>query len=279
MLSVFKKWAARIQGGTVDWDELEATLIQSDLGLTLSGKIITRLKGEALNAETIREAAISAIGELWPAVIRTPQPRHGQPEVWLIVGVNGAGKTTTLAKLAHRYQQAGLRVHMVGADTFRAAAVEQLKIWADRLGCGFSGGRENGDPAAAAYEGLVAAEAARADLILIDTAGRLHNKENLLRELEKVKRVIGKKFPGAPHEILLVLDGTNGGNALDQARQFHSFLEITGLIATKLDSSSKGGALAAIKAETGLDPLFLGLGEGLEDLKPFDPKNYIERFF
>jgi fused signal recognition particle receptor len=281
MFSFFKKWVAEIKGGKVDWDEVEAHLIQSDLGLPLTEKILGRLKGQALSDQTVTAAASQAILELWPQPVRklSPEPANGNPAVWLIIGVNGTGKTTSIAKLANRYKKAGKKVHLVGADTFRAAAIDQLKVWADRLGLGFSAGKEGGDPAAAAFQGLEEAKRAGADLVIIDTAGRLHNKENLMRELEKVKRVIQKLVPDAPHETLLVLDGTNGSNAHDQAKQFHKFLTISGIIVTKLDTSSKGGAVAAIKAEEKIDPLFVGLGESMDDLVEFNPQDYVARFF
>jgi fused signal recognition particle receptor len=282
MFSFFKKWVTEIKGGKVDWDDVEAHLIQSDLGLALTTKILERLKGQALSDQTVITAASQAILELWPQPVRQLTPvkdANGNPAVWLIIGVNGTGKTTSIAKLANRYQKSGKKVHLVGADTFRAAAIDQLRVWADRLGVGFNAGTEGGDPAAAAFQGLGAAKREQADLVIIDTAGRLHNKENLMRELEKIKRVIQKQVPDAPHETLLVLDGTNGTNALDQAKQFHKFLTISGIIVTKLDTSSKGGAVAAIKAEEQIDPLFVGMGEGMDDLVKFNPQDYVARFF
>jgi len=272
MFGIFKKWAAQVQGGKIDWDELESVLIQSDLGLPLTQRILGRLKGQALSAETVRQAARAEITALWPRTPASPVPVDA--EAWLIIGVNGAGKTTTIAKLAHRYQNH--RVHLVAADTFRAAAIDQLRIWSDRLGTGFTAGREGGDPAAAAFQGLEDARRSGAGLVLIDTAGRLHNKENLLRELEKVKRVLGKLDPAAPQRTLLVIDGTNGANALAQAEQFHKAIGLTGLIATKLDSTAKGGAIAAVKATLGLDTLFTGTGESPEDLNPFHPAAYAD---
>lgn len=270
MFGIFKKWIAQVQGGKIDWEELESVLIQSDLGLHLTQRILERLKDQPLNAETVRQAARAEIAALWPRTPATPVPMDA--EAWLIIGVNGAGKTTTIAKLAHRYQNH--RVHLVAADTFRAAAIDQLRIWSDRLGTGFTAGREGGDPAAAAYQGLEDARGAKAGLVLIDTAGRLHTKDNLLRELAKVKRVLGKLDAAAPHRTLLVIDGTNGANALAQAEQFHKSIGLTGLIATKLDSTAKGGAIAAIKASLGLDTHFIGTGESLEDLHPFHPASY-----
>lgn len=275
MLGLFKKWVSEARGGKVDWEELEATLIQADLGYTLTQRILQRLKNQPLNAETVENAARAEITALWPRIPAAPVPADG--EVWMIIGVNGAGKTTTLAKLAHRYQNRG--VHLVAADTFRAAAIEQLRIWSERLGTGFTAGREGGDPAAAAYQGIEDGRKAGAGVILIDTAGRLHNKENLLRELEKMKRVIAKHDPKSPSHILLVIDGTNGSNAVLQAGQFHKSIGLTGVIATKLDSTAKGGAIAAIKAEHGLDTYFLGTGESPEDLMPFQPAEYVDRFF
>jgi fused signal recognition particle receptor len=277
MLSLFKKWVATIQGGAVDWDELEATLIQSDLGLKLSDKLISSLKKEAVSAETIQAATASQIRQLWPQPVRPPTLQDGL-NVWLVIGINGVGKTTSIGKLARYYDSQGI-VHLVAADTFRAAAIEQLQIWAERTGAGFTAGTEGGEPAAAAYKGMDQALQSGARLALVDTAGRLHNKENLMRELEKTKRVLNTKVPGAPHETLLVVDGTNGTNALQQAQAFHQSLGLTGLIVTKLDSSSKGGMVAAIKEETGLSPYFLGTGETLADLQPFDPESYVKRFF
>ncbi|MDX6765894.1 MAG: signal recognition particle-docking protein FtsY [Candidatus Methylacidiphilales bacterium] len=275
MIGIFRKWISEARGGRVDWEELEAMLIQADLGYALVQRILARLKDRPLNAENIGAAARTEITALWPRVPAPPVPADG--EVWMVIGINGAGKTTTLAKLAHRYQNRG--VHLVAADTFRAAAIEQLRVWSERVGCGFTAGREGGDPAAAAYQGVEDGRRAGAGLILIDTAGRLHNKDNLLRELEKVKRVVGKNDPGSPHHTLLVVDGTNGANALLQAEQFHKSVGLTGLIATKLDSTAKGGAIAAIKSELGLDTFFIGTGESPEDLRPFSPDEYVDRFF
>lgn len=279
MIGNFKKWIAEVRGGPIDWDELEAVLIQSDLGLDLTDTILYQLRSQSLSAETVESAAREQLKALWPDPIRPLQPGTvEQPAVWLILGVNGSGKTTTIAKLARKFHQPGQPVHLVAADTFRAAAIEQLRIWSEKLGTGFSAGREGGDPAAAAYEGIDQALQQKAATILIDTAGRLHNNDNLMRELEKVKRVIGK-FPDQPRECLLVLDGTNGANAIEQAGKFHQALEVTGLIATKLDGTAKGGALAAIKKKTGLDPLYLGTGESADDLSPFNPQQYVDDFF
>jgi fused signal recognition particle receptor len=278
MLSFFKKWVAELRDGPVDWDELEAVLIQSDLGPGPAHEILERLRRQPLSAATVQEAAAREIAAFWSEPVRSLRPEPGF-QVWLVAGVNGTGKTTTTAKLADRFQRAGRKVHLVAADTFRAAAIEQLKIWSERLGVPIHCGRENGDPAAAAFEGVAAARAAGSDLVLIDTAGRLHNKENLMRELEKVKRVIAKQEPGAPHEVLLVIDGTSGTNGLSQASQFHAALGVTGVVVTKLDSSSKGGVVASLKAQLGLETLMIGTGEGVDDWRDFDPRAYVARFF
>ncbi len=284
MIGSFKKWVAQARGGKIDWDDLEATLIQSDLGMELTERTLDRLKSQTLSAENIQTAVQAELLSLWPTAPRQLDPALAgasstSPKVVLVIGVNGSGKTTSIAKLAHRYQQQGQKVFMVAADTFRAAAIEQLATWAGRIGCGIHKGTENGDPAAAAFQGMAAAQADAASVIFIDTAGRLHNNVNLVRELEKVKRVIDKPLPGAPHEVILVVDGTNGANAILQAKDFHQALGLTGLIVTKLDSSSKGGAIAAIKSELDVDTLFTGSGESLEDLILFDPEQYINDFF
>jgi len=279
MITQFKKWLAEARGGSIDWDEMEAVLIQSDLGLELTETILDRLQGQPLSAETVQAAASDILLNLWTESPRSLRPGTPEsPQVWVILGVNGSGKTTTIAKLAHRFHSPAHPVHLVAADTFRAAAIEQLGRWADRLGIGFSAGEPGGEPAAAAYRGIEEAMEAKAATILVDTAGRLHNNDNLMRELEKTIRVIGKK-EGQPAEKLLVIDGTNGSNAVAQTHSFHEALALTGLIATKLDGSAKGGALAAIKSETGLDTLYLGTGERPEDLISFSPRQFVSDFF
>jgi len=277
MFKFFKKWVAELKDGPVDWDELEATLIQSDLGLPLTEKILAELKDQALSAGTIQAAISKTICGLWSKTPVLPSPRNAV-EVWWLIGINGAGKTTTLAKLGALYRKRGNKVHVVGADTFRAAAGQQLKIWADRLGLSSTIGPEGMDPGAAAFSGIEEGMKLGANLILIDTAGRLHNKENLMRELEKIRRVIGTKNATSPEQTLLVVDGANGTNALSQAREFHKALKLTGVIVTKLDSSAKGGVVAALKAEQNLDTLWIGSGEAVEDLTPFEPISYAERF-
>jgi fused signal recognition particle receptor len=199
------------------------------------------------------------------------------PAVILVLGVNGVGKTTQTAKLAWRLQRAGHRVLLAAADTYRAGAVEQLAIWADRLGVPCVTGQQGGDPAAVAFAAIEAAAARGADVVLVDTAGRLHTQANLMDELRKVVRVVARKRPGAPHEALLVLDGTVGQNALQQGRAFADAVPLTGVIVTKLDGTAKGGAAVAVRRELGVPIRFIGVGEGLDDLEPFDPVRYAER--
>lgn len=278
MLSLFKKWIAAAKGGSVDWDDLEAILIQSDLSLEYTEKLLALLKKEAVSAQTIQQVTAAEILKLWPAPIQLPQIKSDQLAVWIVIGINGVGKTTSIGKLAHLYGKQG-KVHLIAADTFRAAAIDQLRVWSDRARATFTAGVEGGDPSSAVFQGLEKAKNDQTNLAIIDTAGRLHNKENLMRELEKIKRVIDKQVRGAPHQTILVVDGTNGSNAIQQAQVFHQAIRLTGLIVTKLDSSSKGGAVAAIKALTGVSPYYIGTGEGLEDLKPFNPLAYVNQFF
>jgi fused signal recognition particle receptor len=200
------------------------------------------------------------------------------PTVILMVGVNGVGKTTTIAKLAHKYKNEGKKVMLIAGDTFRAGAVEQLKIWADRTNSSFYG-KENTDPAGVIYDGLVKAKEDGADIVLIDTAGRLHNKVNLMKELEKINKVIGRIIPGAPHETLLVIDATTGQNGIMQAKAFKEITDITGIVLTKLDGTAKGGIVLAIKEEVNIPVKFVGLGEKMTDLIPFDIENYIYGLF
>jgi fused signal recognition particle receptor len=196
-----------------------------------------------------------------------------------IVGVNGTGKTTTAAKLAHRVQSAGQTALLAACDTFRAAAIDQLKLWGGRLGVEVVAGAYGADPAAIGHDAVASAQARRADYLFIDTAGRLHTKHNLMQELQKVHRVIGKQQPGAPHEVLLVLDATTGMNALQQAREFHKIVPLTGLVVTKLDGTSKGGMVVAIHDELKLPVKFVGLGEQAGDLQPFDAAQFAEALF
>jgi fused signal recognition particle receptor len=208
----------------------------------------------------------------------TPVPLQ-RPTVILLAGVNGTGKTTSTAKLAHLLKEQGNTVLLAACDTFRAAAIEQLKIWAGRVGCDIVAGQYGADSAAIAFDALEAAVKRNADYLLIDTAGRLHTKANLMEEMKKMRRVLQKRLPDAPHEVLLVLDGTTGSNALHQAREFHKTLGVTGLIVTKLDGTAKGGIVVAIARELKIPVKFIGLGEQVDDLQPFDPKSFAAALF
>jgi fused signal recognition particle receptor len=265
------------------WEELEAALIQADVGVRVAQELLDRLRERVRREGVTRAEDLRAMlkAEL-RALLKDPPPLNlGRDplEVVLVVGVNGSGKTTTVAKLAHRFRQQGRRVLLAAADTFRAAAGEQLEIWAERAGVPCIGGQPGADPGAVLFDALQAARARGYDLVLADTAGRLHTKYNLMQELQKVRRVAAKAVPGAPHEVWLVLDATTGQNALPQAREFHQAVGVTGLILTKLDGTAKGGAVFAIARELGLPVRFVGVGEGLEDLLPFDANAFVEELF
>ncbi|MBN1452863.1 MAG: signal recognition particle-docking protein FtsY [Anaerolineales bacterium] len=261
------------------WDELEALLVQADLGIETTTEVIgslqrlTRTEG-LLRSDELGQALRSELRNRldMPPVIEWP----GNPSVLLVVGVNGSGKTTTIAKLGQRFLGDGRSILFGAADTFRAAAVDQLQVWADRLGVDVVAGAPESDPGAVAFNAVQAGVARNVDLIIIDTAGRLHTRFNLMEELKKVHRVVGKALPGAPHAVWLVLDATTGQNALQQARAFKEAVNVTGVILAKLDSSARGGMAFAIKRELGLPILFAGLGEKPEDLQPFDPDAFIE---
>ncbi|MBE9524410.1 MAG: signal recognition particle-docking protein FtsY, partial [Chloroflexi bacterium] len=252
------------------WDDLEPLLIQTDMGVETVDKVITALKKRvSQEGLTHTEALRSALKE--ELLIRLDSPPEvifdESPSIILIVGVNGSGKTTTMAKLGGRFQSDGKKVIFGAADTFRAAAIDQLQIWGQRLNIPIIAGHPNGDPGAVSYDTVQAAVAREMDVALIDTAGRLHTRFNLMEELKKVHRVVGKALPGAPQAVWLVLDATTGQNALYQARAFKEAVNVTGIILAKLDSSSRGGMAFAIQHELGLPILFAGLGEGVEDLE------------
>jgi len=261
------------------WDDLEALLIQADLGVDTTDAILDaleqRVDREGLTrANDLKEALRD---ELRRTLLTPPElDFSAQPTVILIVGVNGSGKTTSIAKLGKRFTQSGKSVLLGAADTFRAAAVDQLEIWAQRLDLPVISGQTGGDSAAVAYDTVQAAVARKTDIALIDTAGRLHTRLNLMEELKKVHRVVGKALPGAPQHVWLVMDATTGQNALQQARAFKDVVKVTGVILAKLDSSARGGMAFAIQRELGLPILFAGLGEKPEDLTPFDPDAFIE---
>ncbi len=274
-------------GRTIDRtfiDQLEETLLAADIGVAKTEEILAEIQqrwkqGEAADGP----ALLSLLKESLRKELALPENeltfRTDGPTVVLIVGVNGAGKTTTLAKLAKRYRDQGKSVLIGAGDTYRAAAIEQLTIWSERVGVDIIKTTAGGDAAAVAFDSVAAAQARGIDLVLIDTAGRLHSKEHLMRELEKVRRVMQKKDPTAPHEVLLVLDGTAGQNAVQQAKVFKDSMGVTGLVVTKLDGTAKGGAVIAIRRELGLPVRFIGVGEGMDDLQPFDPEAFVEAIF
>jgi fused signal recognition particle receptor len=271
----------RLTAGSME--ELEAALIAADLGLAVTAQIMDAVK-KAYETQGRAGLDFFAIArtEVEKCLSGSSAELNRQPAgltVVSIVGVNGTGKTTTAAKLAHLVQTNGHTAVLAACDTFRAAAVTQLKLWGERLGAPVIAGAANADPAAVAHDAIVAAQARGAAYLIVDTAGRLHTKHNLMQELQKVHRVMGKKMPGAPHETLLVLDATTGMNALTQAREFHKVAPLTGLVVTKLDGTSKGGMVVAIQKELGLPIKFIGLGEKPEDLQPFDAKQFAQALF
>jgi len=266
-------------------DELESVLIEADLGVETTVKVIRKLEENVARDPYLKPGELEA--HMRKAVLELMEPKAEEPvaeassglKVILVVGVNGVGKTTTLGKLGLRFQQQGLKVMLAAADTFRAAAIDQLKVWADRSGADFVAQSMGSDPAAVAHEALQKALSSGTDVLMIDTAGRLHNKVNLMQELSKIRRVLEKLLPGAPHEVLLVLDASTGQNALEQARQFTAATQVTGLVLTKLDGTAKGGVVVAIASEFQLPVRFVGLGEGIEDLQVFDAQVFVNSLF
>ena len=265
------------------YEELEEVLIRSDVGVNTSLQLVDRLRKEVKLrkisdpselALVLQELIAELLGEEEPLILA----KQG-PSIILVVGVNGVGKTTTIGKLANRLKKDGKRVLMAAGDTFRAAAIDQLEVWGERSGIEVIKHREGADPAAVAYDAVQAAKSRSMDVVLIDTAGRLHNKVNLMEELRKVKRVIEREIPGAPHEVLLVLDATTGQNALQQAKQFQEVAGVTGIVLTKLDGTAKGGVVLGIRGETRIPVKWIGIGEGIDDLRPFVPKDFAAALF
>ena len=302
MANLFEKWAKGLEktrkvtfgriatffGATeIDddtWDELEAVLIQADLGFDTSMTIIEKMRENVVQKgltksedlmEILQQELISML-QAPPEIILRQQPK---PQVILLVGVNGSGKTTSAAKLPQRFLSEGKSVILGAADTYRAAAIEQLQVWGDRLNVPVISSQPGGDSGAIAYDTISAAISRNFDLVIIDTAGRLHTRFNLMEELKKVYRVSGKALDGAPSAVWLVLDATTGQNALQQAKAFKEAVHVDGIILTKLDSSARGGMVFAIQKELGLPILFTGLGESVDDLVPFDPESFIEGIF
>lgn len=270
------------------WDEqtfsqLEQILYEADLGSKLSSELTAIVKNSLKQKQ---EVSLEYIFEILRSqalqILKAPpqvQATSGHPLVFLIVGINGSGKTTSIAKLAHLFQEQGKKVLLAAADTFRAAATPQLSIWADRLKVDIVKGQSGSDPSAVVFDALQAAKARHSDIVLIDTAGRLHNKTDLMQELAKMRRTCDKVIPGAPHEVILILDATIGQNAIDQTLTFHQFTKLTGLILTKLDGSAKGGMALHLYKELGIPIRWIGLGESVDDLLPFDPQAYVDTLF
>jgi fused signal recognition particle receptor len=270
-------------------EQIEAVLIQADVGLPTATRMVeqlrtrVRLSGDLRGADAVLGALRDQVVEELGAGCGVGLPLDGdlpaRPFVILVVGVNGVGKTTTVGKLAKRYADSGRKVLVAACDTFRAAAIPQLEIWAQRAGVEMIRPQPGADPAAVAYDAFAAARARGAEVLLVDTAGRLHNKSNLMEELRKIRRSLGKQQPDAPHEVLLVLDATTGQNTLVQARTFDAVTRLTGVVLTKLDGTAKGGIVLALRHELGVPVKLIGVGEGADDLQPFDPEAFAAALF
>ncbi len=285
--SFFGQISGLLGGGQITeetWEDLEALLVQADVGVSTTMVLVDRLRdqvahGKARNANELegllKQELLKLLGDPRPMSVDEPRLLT----LVLIVGVNGSGKTTSIAKLARYYHQRGRKVLLAAADTFRAAAIDQLKIWGDRAGVPVIAHQPGADPGAVVYDAIRASQSRKADLLIVDTAGRLHTKYNLMEELRKVRGVAQKRVHQAPHETLLVLDATTGQNALSQARHFQEAVDVTGVIVAKLDGTAKGGVVFAISQELGLPVRFVGTGETLEDLAEFDAEAFVEGLF
>ena len=265
-------------------EELEEILITSDIGVQTTVALIEKVREkierkDLSNPEQLRQALQGEILSFLKVPLRPEPILQGKPHVIMVIGVNGTGKTTTIGKLAGRYAKEGKRVLLVAADTFRAAAVEQLEIWAERVGAEVVRHKGKADPSAVVYDGMEAAKSRGVDVAIIDTAGRLHTKVNLMEELKKIRRTVARQLPDAPHEILLVLDATTGQNAISQAQLFHEALAITGIAVAKLDGTAKGGVVVGICNSLGLPVQYIGLGEKVDDLEDFDPETFVKALF
>jgi fused signal recognition particle receptor len=270
--------------GRVDRDflqQLEEKLYQADVGTGATGEVVERVRQAFLDKEISGDVEAFVKQQLKDQLAGSGGLNYQVtgPTVILVAGVNGSGKTTSIAKLARLCQAEGKKVMVAACDTFRAAAVEQLTIWAQRLGCEIVKNQQGSDPAAVAHDACERAKARGFDVLIVDTAGRLHTQAHLMRELEKIHRVVARQIPGAPHEVLLVLDATTGQNAIQQAEQFKKTVQCSGIILAKLDGTAKGGAIFSIKQKLDLPVKFIGVGEKLEDLEPFDPDTYVEALF
>ena len=276
LLSVFR--GRRLDDSV--FEEMEETLILSDVGVDTAVELVEAIRREARRrrierAEDLPDVMVDVMVEFLGPPAEMAENPDG-PTVVLVVGVNGAGKTTTIGKLAHAYKSQGKRVILAAADTFRAAAIEQLMVWGERVGVDVVRHAQGSDPAAVVYDAIQAAKARRCDLVICDTAGRLQNKAHLMKELAKIRKVAERELPGAPHEVLLVIDGTTGQNGLVQARVFKEVVRVTGIVVTKLDGTAKGGIVFPIVREEGIPVKWIGLGEGMDDLQPFDPRMFAE---
>ena len=264
------------------FEELEEILIMADVGAPTSARICEQLRHRVKETGTTDPAAVrDLLQEIVSDMLAGGQEMHlsTRPSVILVIGVNGVGKTTTIGKLAARYRDEGKKVVLAAADTFRAAAIEQLEIWAQRAGADFVHHAAGSDPAAVVFDAIGAAKARGADIVICDTAGRLHNKKNLMDELSKISRVIERELPDADKEVLLVLDATTGQNAVNQAREFKNAAGITGIVLTKLDGTARGGVVLAIREDLDVPVKFIGVGEGVDDLQPFDPEEFTKGIF
>ena len=283
--SKLKALAAQFNKVNDDYfDALEEILIEADVGVNLTFEIIEATKTETREEgiydptqinEILVDKMFVSYAQQGDDIVNEIQFKKEGPTVLLVVGVNGVGKTTTIAKLAHRYIKQGKKVMLVAGDTFRAGATEQLTIWAERLKCSIVTGKENQDPASVVYDGMVQAKKEKVDLVICDTAGRLQNKTNLMNELSKMKRVISKEIPDGPHDVFLIIDANTGQNGVIQAKAFKECTSLTGVVITKMDGTSKGGIILAIRDELGVPVRFIGLGEKMEDLEEFDLDQYL----
>lgn len=262
--------------------QLEEQLLLADVGVAASGQIVERVRQAFIDREVGEDVKLFVRQQLRDMLIDPEGGIRWQatgPTVVMIAGVNGSGKTTSIAKLANRLKLDGKKVLVAACDTFRAAAVEQLSVWCERIGCDIVKQQQGSDPAAVAHDACERAKARGYDVLIVDTAGRLHTQTHLMRELEKIHRIVGKQIPGAPHEVFLVLDATNGQNAVAQAEQFTKTVKCSGIILTKLDGTAKGGSVFAIKTKVGLPVKYIGVGEGMDDLETFDPDSFVTALF
>ena len=285
--SVFGQITTLFGGSEIDeelWEDLEALLIQADVGVETTTELIETVRGRVNNEGITRPSDAEIVLKeemikLLEGYIPSEVGKARLLTVILVVGVNGSGKTTSIAKLAKFYQQQGHRVILAAADTFRAAAIDQLKIWGERADCTVVAHQPGADPGAVVFDAIKSSQARKADMVIIDTAGRLHTKYNLMKEVEKLKSIAQKQVHAAPHETLLVLDATTGQNAISQAKHFKESVGITGVVLTKLDGTAKGGVVFAIGKMLGVPVRFVGVGEGIDDLMPFDPQAFVDGLF